>query len=78
MLLYTEAQLDEACLHDCDIRNNLGQKNFTRKRYEKLFVFYMDRILAGEQEINLKINIPRYMLESIDEEIGLELEQELH
>ena len=78
MLLYTEAQLDEAWLHDCDIRNNLGQKNFTRKRYEKLFVFYLDRILVGEQEIDLKINIPRYMLESIDQEIGLELEQELH
>lgn len=78
MILYTEDQLDDAWHYDCKIRSSLNANWVTRSMYEKLFVCYLDAIIAGDRYIKLDIYIPDYILESIGREIDLETEERLH
>lgn len=78
MILFTEEQLDEAWRYDCRIRSSFNAQWITRTQYEKLFVYYIDSLIAGEKFIKLDIHIPKNMLESIDYEIHLETEDTIH
>jgi len=78
MILYTEDQLDDAWHYDCRIRTSMGSHWIARGMYEKLFVQYIDALIAGEKFIKLDIHIPEYILDAIDYEINLETEETIH
>lgn len=78
MILYTEDQLDDAWHYDCRIRSSMGANWISRGMYEKLFVYYLDALIAGEKFIKLDIHIPKDILEAIDYDINFETEETLH
>jgi hypothetical protein len=74
MILYSEAQLDEAWQYDCKQRSLRDRHWISRSNYESLFVLYLDSVVSGDKLIKLDIYIPREMLASIDNTIDLEME----
>tara|TARA_A100001015_G_scaffold264858_1_gene312773 strand:- start:646 stop:885 length:240 start_codon:yes stop_codon:yes gene_type:complete len=74
MILYSEAQLDEAWQYDCKQRSFRDRHWISRNDYENLFVLYLESVVSGDRLIKLDIYIPREMLASIDDTIDLEME----
>lgn len=72
MILYSEAQLDEAWQYDCKQRSLRDRHWLARSDYENLFVLYLDNMVSGEKLIKLDIYIPPEMLDSIDAVIEVE------
>tara|TARA_R100000654_G_scaffold821_4_gene3170 strand:+ start:4151 stop:4387 length:237 start_codon:yes stop_codon:yes gene_type:complete len=69
MILYTEEQLDDCWVYDCEQRETQNREKISRGQYERLFMQHLENILAGTKLVRLKIYIPRWVFETIDEEI---------
>ena len=78
MILYTENQLDDAWQHDCKMRTLSGRMWITRSKYEKLFVYYLQSLIDGDEFIKLDIHIPESMLDNMEQSIDLYTEERLH
>lgn len=50
----------------------------TRTKYEKLFVYYLQSLIDGDEFIKLDIYIPEYILDNMDQEIDIYTEERLH
>jgi|TARA_X000000950_G_scaffold288334_1_gene404537 hypothetical protein len=69
MILYTDEQLDECWLFDCQKRKDQSREKISRGQYERLFMHHLENILAGTKLVRLDIYIPKWVFETIDEEI---------
>lgn len=78
MIIYSENQLDDAWQHDCRMRSLSNRMWITRTKYEKLFVYYLQSLIDGDEFIKLDIYIPEYILDNMDQEIDIYTEERLH
>ena len=80
MLLYTEAQLDDAWRYDCKIRTSKNKPWIDREEYRELFETLLDleiNTLSPEaQDLirDIQIHIPQKMIDSIQSIIDTELD----
>jgi hypothetical protein len=78
MILYTEEQLDKAWQYDCKVRSSVGANWIPRGMYERLFVYYLESVVNGDEFIKLDIHIPTDLLDTIGTDIIIEEEEQLH
>jgi hypothetical protein len=80
MILYTEAQLDDAWRYDCKIRASKGKPWIAREQYRELFEalldLQIDTLSPEVQDLvrDIQIHIPQQMIDSIQAIIDTELE----
>ncbi len=84
MILYTEKQLDQSWRLDCKNRSRLNKPWLNREKYRDMFEACLDLKVAGLHDRaryyleTFDLQIPQDILESIEDTIELELEEDEH
>ena len=78
MILYTEEQLDDCWVYDCEQRATQNRSKISRGQYERLFMQHLDDILCGAKLVKLDIYIPKWVFESIDQEILIDVKDTIN
>jgi hypothetical protein len=78
MILYSAAQLYEAWQYDCKIRKTNDEPSLEIAEYENKFIYNLESIMNGHQNIVLDIHIPDYMLESMHHSIDMDYGERIH
>jgi hypothetical protein len=84
MILYTEKQLDQSWQLDCKHRSRFDKPWLAREKYRDMFEACLDLKVAGLHDQaryyleTFDLKIPEEIIESIEDTIELELEEDEH